>query len=130
MRWLNVIDFKLDPKSGIPFYRQIIDQIRFGIARGDLKTGEQLPTVRALAVQLKINLNTISKAYRELEIQNVLEQQQGTGTFVGQNSAKVPLKEIRGKLESICSEFLSIASSYGFTVEEIIDELKRKGGIK
>lgn len=125
-----MIDFKLDPKSGIPFYRQIIDQIRFGIARGDLKTGEQLPTVRALAVQLKINLNTISKAYRELEIQNILEQQQGTGTFVGHLSAKVPLKEIRGKLESICSEFLSIASSYGFTVEEIIDELKRKGGIK
>jgi GntR family transcriptional regulator len=56
-----VIDFKLDPKSGIPFYRQIIDQIRFGIARGNLKVGEQLPTVRALAVQLQINLNTISK---------------------------------------------------------------------
>jgi GntR family transcriptional regulator len=125
-----VIDFKLDPKSGIPFYRQIIDQIRFGISRGELKSGEQLPTVRALAVQLKVNLNTISKAYRELEIQDVLEQQQGTGTFVGHASAKIPLKEIRGKLESVCSEFLGIASSYGFTVEEIIDELKRKGGIK
>ena len=67
-----MIDFKLDPKSGVPFYRQIIDQIRYGVASGRLKVGEQLPTVRALAVQLKVNLNTVSKAYRELEIQSVL----------------------------------------------------------
>ncbi len=69
--------FELDPKSGIPFYRQIIDQIRYGIAAGKLKVGDQLPTVRALAVELKVNLNTISKAYRELEIKNILETQQG-----------------------------------------------------
>ena len=70
-----MIDFKLDPKSGVPFYRQIIDQIRYGVAAGSLKVGEQLPTVRALAVQLKVNLNTVSKAYRELEIQKILETQ-------------------------------------------------------
>ena len=74
--------FELDPKSGIPFYRQIIDQIRYGIAAGKLKVGDQLPTVRALAVELKVNLNTISKAYRELEIKNILETQQGSGTFI------------------------------------------------
>jgi GntR family transcriptional regulator len=126
-----VIDFKLDPKSGIPFYRQIIDQIRFGISRGDLKVGEQLPTVRALAVQLQVNLNTISKAYRELDIQNVLEKQQGTGTFIGQSAVKIPRSELKTKLESICGEFLGIASTYGYTVDEIIDELKRrKGGDK
>jgi len=126
-----LIDFKLDPKSGIPFYRQIIDQIRFGIAGGDLKVGEQLPTVRALAVQLQVNLNTVSKAYRELEIQNVLEKQQGTGTFIGSEKMEIPPDERRTKLESICSEFLGIASTYGFTVEEIINELKRrKGGVK
>ena len=77
-----MIDFKLDPKTGTPFYRQIIDQIKFGIAAGNLKTGEQLPTVRALAVELKVNLNTVAKAYRELEIQKILETQQGTGTSV------------------------------------------------
>jgi GntR family transcriptional regulator len=126
-----VIDFKLDPKSGIPFYRQIIDQIRFGISRGNLKVGEQLPTVRAMAVQLKVNLNTISKAYRELEIQNVLEKQQGTGTFIGPATMEISSDERKTKLASICSEFLSIASTYGFTVEEIINELKRrKGGSK
>jgi GntR family transcriptional regulator len=56
-----MIDFILDPKSGVPFYKQIVDQIRFGISSGNLRAGEQLPTVRALAVQLKINLNTVSR---------------------------------------------------------------------
>ena len=86
-----MIEFKLDPKSGVPFYRQIIDQIRYGIATGTLKVGEQLPTARSLAVQLKINLNTVNKAYKELEIQKVLETQQGSGTFIG--SVKVDLSE-------------------------------------
>jgi GntR family transcriptional regulator len=121
-----MIDFMLDPKSGIPFYRQIIDQIRYGVATGKLTIGEQLPTVRALAVQLKVNLNTVSKAYRELEIQNILETQQGTGTFIGSLEVKIPAEEKKNKLTSICSEFFSIASSYGFTVEDLIDELKKK----
>ncbi len=126
-----MIEFKLDPKSGVPFYRQIIDQIRYGVASGSLKVGEQLPTVRALAVELKVNLNTVSKAYRELEIQNVLETQQGTGTFIGNLTIKISEDERLGKLKSICSEFLSIASSYGFSVSEIIRELeKKKGGEK
>ena len=119
-----MIDFKLDPKSGIPFYRQIIDQIRFGIASGKLKTGEQLPTVRALAVALKVNLNTVSKAYKELEIQKILESQQGTGTFIGVSKIKISDKEKQRKIKSICSEFLSIASSYGFSVDELIEALK------
>ena len=66
-----MIKFLLDYSSGMPIYRQIIDQIRFGIASGQLKLGEQLPTVRALAVELKVNLNTVSKAYKELEIKNI-----------------------------------------------------------
>jgi GntR family transcriptional regulator len=123
-----MIDFKLDPKSGVPFYRQIIDQIRYGVASGELKVGEQLPTVRALAVQLKVNLNTVSKAYRELEIQSVLETQQGTGTFIGSISVQISTEERQNKLANICSEFLSIASSYGFSIEEMINELKKRQG--
>ena len=68
------LDFQLDSRSGVPFYRQIIDQIRFGMATGRVKVGDQLPTVRALAVHLKVNLNTVTKAYKELEIQKILEQ--------------------------------------------------------
>jgi GntR family transcriptional regulator len=120
-----MIEFKLDPKSGSPFYRQIIDQIKYGIAAGNLKTGEQLPTVRSLAVDLKVNLNTVAKAYKELEIQNVLATQQGTGTFISDIKIEIPTEEKQNKLQEICSEFSSIAFSYGFSVEDIITQLQK-----
>ena len=120
-----MIQFMLDPKSGTPFYRQIIDQIKFGIASGNLKVGEQLPTVRALAVELKVNLNTVTKAYNELEIQSILETQQGTGTFISKIEIKIPAKDKVKKLQSICKEFTSIAFSYGFSTDDIINELQK-----
>lgn len=121
-----MINFILDPKAGIPFYRQIIDQIKYGIASGKLRTGEQLPTVRALAVELKVNLNTIAKAYKELEIQNILETQQGTGTFISKVDVLISSKEKDKKLQDICNEFLTIAYSYGFSVDDIISQLKKQ----
>ena len=121
-----MINFILDPKAGVPFYRQIIDQIKFGIASGNLDPGEQLPTVRGLAVDLKVNLNTVTKAYKELEIQNILETQQGTGTFIGRTEVIIPVGEKRSKLESICNEFLTIAHSYGFSKEDLINELQKR----
>ena len=123
-----MIDFKLDPRSGVPFYRQIIDQIRYGVATGNLNVGEQLPTVRSLAVDLKVNLNTVSKAYRDLEIQNILETQQGTGTFIGSVEVQLSDMERQSKLAGICTEFLSIAASYGFSIDEMINELKQRQG--
>src|SRR5213595_2398156 len=69
-------------QSGVPVYRQIIDQVMGGIAAGTLAGGDQLPTVRQVAVDLSINPNTVVRAYRELEIRGVLETQQGTGTFI------------------------------------------------
>lgn len=123
-----MIEFKLDHKSGVPLYRQIIDQIRYGIASGKWKAGEQLPTVRALAVELKVNLNTVSKAYKELEILKILETQQGTGTFISDVNIQISEKERQGKLEGICTEFLNVASSYGFTIDDLMEELKRRQG--
>jgi GntR family transcriptional regulator len=126
-----MIEFKLDPKSGIPFYRQIIDQIRYGIASGKLQVGEQLPTVRALAVELKVNLNTVSKAYKELEIQSIIETQQGTGSFIGSKKIEISKDERKTKLNDICTEFFNIAASYGNNINELIDELKKiQGGMK
>ncbi|MDL2278303.1 GntR family transcriptional regulator [Parabacteroides sp. OttesenSCG-928-G07] len=119
-----MIKFLLDYSSGVPIYRQIIDQIRFGIASGQLRLGEQLPTVRALAVELKVNLNTISKAYKELEIKNILETQQGTGTFINQTEQVVLEKEREDKLKEICTQFSSVALSYGFSLDEVMRELK------
>lgn len=119
-----MIKFILDYSSGVPVYRQIIDQIIFGIASGQLKLGEQLPTVRALAVELKVNLNTVSKAYKELEIRNILETQQGTGTFINKTENIMPEKEREDKLKDICMQFSSVALSYGFSIDEVVRELK------
>ena len=121
-----MINFILDPRTGIPFYRQIIDQIKFGIASGRLEVGEQLPTVRGLAVDLKVNLNTVSKAYKELEIKQVLETQLGTGTFISKSDFSLSDKEKKDKLDQIAMEFLSIAYSYGFTKQDIINELNNQ----
>lgn len=120
-----MIKFVLDPKAGTPYYRQIIDQIRFGIASGSLAINEQLPTVRALAVELKVNLNTVAKAYKELEIQKILETQQGTGTFISAVDNKISDAERKQKLQEITREFATIAHSYGFSVDELIDELNK-----
>ncbi len=120
-----MIKFVLDPKTGTPFYRQIIDQIRFGIASGKLEVGEQLPTVRSLAVELKVNLNTVAKAYKELEIQDILDSHQGTGTFINKSEVIMTEKEKQAKIQDICREFMTIAFNYGFTIEEIIHELQK-----
>jgi len=115
-----MMTFRLNPESGVPIYRQIQDQIRLGIASGLLAPGEQLPTVRALAVDLSVNPNTVIKAYSELEHEGILTTEQGTGTFVSSSPpASIPAADRRAKLEGLCSEFLAHASRYGFSVEEI-----------
>jgi len=121
-----MIRFILDPKAGTPFYRQIIDQIKFGIASGKLSVGEQLPTVRSLAVELKVNLNTVAKSYKELEIQNILETYQGTGTFINKSEIDLSEKEKQIKIQEICREFMTIAFTYGFTIDQIIHELQNQ----
>jgi GntR family transcriptional regulator len=80
--------FRVEPGRGVPIYIQIMDQIRRSVAGGTLAPGEQLPSVRDLALQLAINPNTISKAYQELEHEGVVYTLRGRGTFVsGQASA-------------------------------------------
>src|SRR5882724_814122 len=98
--------FRLDLQSGVPVYRQIIDQVMGGIAAGVLPPGEQLPTVRQVAVDLAINPNTVSRAYRELEIRGVLETQQGTGTFIGNQKVKRDQVEHQRQLDQLVSEFV------------------------
>jgi GntR family transcriptional regulator len=115
--------FHLDLRSGVPVYRQIIDQVLAGIATSRLPMGEQLPTVRQVAVDLAINPNTVVRAYRELEIRGVLETQQGTGTFIAQKKVKVDEVERRRRLAQIVTEFVARAGSAGFTVEELMEQL-------
>jgi len=121
-----MVEFKLDLKSGVPFHRQIVDQIRFGIASDRLMPGEQLPTVRALAVDLQINPNTVRKAYSELEILGILDTQQGTGTFVSDKQVEIGEDEKKRMLRQICDELVARGNQYGFTLKEIVTHMQRR----
>lgn len=116
--------FRLDLHSGVPVYRQIIDQVVGAIATGALAGGDQIPTVRQLAVDLAINPNTVIRAYRELEIRGVLETQQGTGTFISHRKVPRDDAERQRRLGQLAGEFAARAGSAGFTVEELIEELQ------
>jgi len=127
--------FQLDLRSGVPVYRQIIDQVLVAIASGACKGGDQLPTVRQVAVDLAINPNTVVRAYRELELQGTLETQQGTGTFISHQKTNLNGGERQRRLTQLAGEFAARAGSEGITVEELIRQLqdlqkdagKRKG---
>jgi GntR family transcriptional regulator len=120
--------FRLDPSSGVPFYRQVIDQILAGMATGALSPGDQLPTTRALAVALKVNLNTIAKAYKELEIRGLLTTQQGSGTFIAPHLVEADEVERRRKTVQLVDEFLANATRLGVTIPELVAELRDRLG--
>ena len=120
------MSFLLDVKSGIPFYRQIIDQVKTAIATGSVEAGYKLPTVRQLAVELSINPNTVSRAYTELELTGLVETQMGSGTFVRHRKVKQDDLERQRMLDQICQELISRASSYGFTLDDILKNLKQR----
>jgi len=119
------MQFGLDLKSGVPVYRQIIDQVHAARASGAIRPGDQLPTVRQLAVDLSINPNTVMRAYRELELTGALTTHQGTGTFI--TLAKVEQQsnaERERKLDQLVAEFVARAGRDGFTVGELRSRLK------
>lgn len=116
--------FRLDLRSGVPVYRQLMDQVRAGMASGALAAGDQLPTVRQLAVDLAINPNTVLRAYRELELGGLLETQQGTGTFITEIKPRRDDVERQRQLSQLVGEFLARAGAVGFTVEELLKELR------
>jgi GntR family transcriptional regulator len=120
----KTLEFTLDPKSGVPFYKQIILQIEMAIADGRLKTGDQLPTVRGLAVDLSLNPNTVARAYSELEIRSIVTTQHGTGTFI--NDKKIEISEVEKEkiLAEMVRTFITNAASYGFSINEIVEYLR------
>ncbi len=116
--------FRLDFKSGVPVYRQIIDQVRGGMASGTLAVGDQLPTVRQLAVDLSINPNTVVRAYRELELGGLLETHQGTGTFISRQKLRGGEEERARQLAQIVADCAARAGAAGFTVEDLVEQLQ------
>lgn len=119
-------EFRLDLQSGVPVYRQIIDQVMGGMAAGTLSGGAQLPTVRQVAVDLAINPNTVVRAYRELEIRGMLETQQGTGTFISYQKVKRDDVERQRQLNQLVGEFLTRAGAAGFTIGDLIEQLRER----
>jgi len=120
------VTYLLDTKTGVPIYRQILEQVKIAISNGELKPGDQLPTVRQLAVDLSINLNTVIRAYRELESEGILEMQQGSGTFVSSKKPEIDLLKKQRMIDQITTEMLARASSYGISMEELVEAMRSR----
>jgi GntR family transcriptional regulator len=114
----------LDEHSGVPVYRQLIDQVQGALASGVLAAGDQLPTVRQVAVDLAINPNTVLRAYREMEIRGLLDSQQGTGTFIADRKVEYSKDDRDRKLGQLVSEFVSRAGAAGFTLKQLMKTLR------
>ncbi len=114
------MQFFLDARSGVPLYVQLKDQIKYQIASGKLAPGIQLPTVRQLAVELRINPNTVAKVYAELEADGVLVTQRGRGTFVAEAVPPRDLDELRQlKLRPLVQRCLTEGLSLGFSISDV-----------
>ncbi|HUB19302.1 MAG TPA: GntR family transcriptional regulator [Acidobacteriaceae bacterium] len=120
--------FHRDAHSGVPAYRQMIDQVLAARARGALHVGDQLPTVRQAAVDLAINPNTVMRAYREMEIRGILDTQQGAGTFIAEHNEAGSSQERERQLEQLVGEFVARGGALGFTVREMVQSLRRLAG--
>ena len=116
--------FQLSDHSGVPVYRQLIDQVQAAMASGALASGDQLPTVRQVAVDLAINPNTVLRAYREMEIRGLLDSQQGTGTFIADRKVEYSKDDRERLLGQLTSEFVSRAGAAGFTLKQLIKALR------
>ena len=114
----------LDSRSGVPVYRQLIDQILTAIASGTLTPGDQLPTVRQVAVDLAINPNTVMRAYRELEIRGILDTQQGSGTYITDQKVKEGEAQRRRRLSQMVGELVARAGAEGFSLDELLEVLR------
>ncbi|MDR0644719.1 MAG: GntR family transcriptional regulator [Treponema sp.] len=115
--------FHLDVDNGTPIYRQIIQQIEYAILSERLKSGDKLPTIRALSVELKINPNTIAKAYGELEIRGILITQVGSGTYISDRRLPSIENDRNQKIHEIITRFLQELKSLGVDSKKLIDLL-------
>lgn len=115
-----LIRFRLDPRSGVPAYRQLVDQVRQAVRLGLLRPGDQLPPVREVVTQITINPNTVHRAYRDLEAEGLVAGQQGRGTFVLEAAVPVTAPERQAELHSELIAWLDRARSAGMDDEDIL----------
>lgn len=121
------MEIQVDYESGVPIYAQIMEQIKHLVAAGRLKPGDQLPTIRQLAVDLRVNPNTVVRAYHELDRQGVISTQQGRGTFIARRPDERRLVEMRkDRLRAIMGGALLEALSLGYEAEEIREAFEKQ----
>lgn len=121
----------LDPRDPTPIYAQLERGLRAAIATGRLQAGEQLPTVRELAVALRVNANTVARVYAELERAGVLETKRGVGSFVSATPARAhPPRDNERRLRAFATRVLADADTAGFTIDDVIRALRahQQGG--
>lgn len=119
------LTLQLDFHSGLPIYTQIVEQIQSQLVNGILKPGDQLPTVRALASELRVNFNTVARAYRLLDEARIISTQQGRGTYI----TEIPPPDVstnlrQDSLSELTQRFISEAIRLGFTEREISQMVK------
>lgn len=123
------IHLKLDFRSGIPIYSQIIEQIRQMVASGDLKQGDQLPTVRQLATDLRINWNTVARAYKQLDDAGLISTQQGRGTYIWEIPDAAADSRLRQQtLEDLTRRYLADAARLGVSPTEVAVAFEKQIG--
>jgi GntR family transcriptional regulator len=119
----------IDPRDATPIYAQLERGLRAAIATSRLKPGDQLPTVRQLAVELRINANTVARVYAELERAGVIETRRGVGSFISAATARaLPPRDHERRLRAFITRVLADADAAGFSVDDVMDELGRHNG--
>src|SRR4026209_2076371 len=126
----QVVPLSIDPQDATPIYAQLERALRAAIATGRMQPGDQLPTVRQLAVDLQVNANTIARVYSELERAGVIETRRGVGSFISATPAQAhPPKQHERRLRAFVTRVLADAAEAGFTVDDLIEAIQshRKG---
>ncbi|MEM9445443.1 MAG: GntR family transcriptional regulator [Verrucomicrobiota bacterium] len=120
------MDFKIEANSGVPIYRQMVEQLRDSILAGRLAAGEQLPSVRELSAQVKINPLTVSKVYQTLESEELLETRRGIGTYVNEKAKEITRDKRRERIAKTVSQLVSEALVFELSEQEVIEMVKEK----
>lgn len=123
---MTPLSLRVDFRSPAPIYAQIVEQIQQQVLSGQLKPGDQLPTVRQLAAELRVNFNTVARAYRILDESGLISTQQGRGTYIWAESAPAESSPARQRtLQELARSFTAQAAALGFSAEEIRAALEK-----
>jgi len=120
------MDINLNLKDGVPIYRQIVNQVKYLVASGMLKPGEELPPIRTLALQLKVTPNTIVKAYDELDSGGVIDKRRGSGSFVSEARSLIATRERRRIVDQRIDDLLAEAHQLNFTADDVLSLFRER----